>query len=70
MVVPGYTYGNSLKKSWNHSIDENDIIYTKRPAHVIIASQAEGYTTVVSLGCAGTVNEVMEGIKKNQFSPL
>jgi YegS/Rv2252/BmrU family lipid kinase len=66
----GVRVWEQFKELWNHPLDENDIIFTKRPGHAIeIASTAEGYTTLVSVGGDGTVNEVMEGIMKNRSGP-
>lgn len=59
-----------FKKLWNEPLDLKDIIFTERPAHAIdIASNAEGYTTIVSVGGDGTVNEVIQGILQNKSTP-
>jgi len=59
-----------FKKLWKEEIPEEDVIITKRPGHATeIAFQAKGYSTIVSVGGDGTVNEVMEGILKNKSHP-
>ncbi len=59
-----------FKTLWNEPIDTKDITMTKRSAHAIdIASKAEGYTTIVSVGGDGTVNEVMQGVLQNESKP-
>ncbi len=66
----GLNVWETFKGLWNQPIDEKDIILTTRPGHAIeIASEAEGYTTLVSVGGDGTVNEVMEGVMKNRSGP-
>ena len=59
-----------FKKLWQDDIDKNDIIYTERSYHAIeIASRAEGYSSIVSVGGDGTVNEVMQGVLRNKSKP-
>lgn len=66
----GIKVWGKFKDLWGNDIDENDIVFTKRPLHGIeIASRAEGYSTIVSVGGDGTVNEVMQGVLKNNFKP-
>ena len=59
-----------FKKLWNEPIDKKDMTFTKRPAHAIeIATKAEGYSSIVSVGGDGTVNEVMQGVLYNESKP-
>jgi len=59
-----------FKNLWGQKIDDKDVIFTKRPLHAIeIASSAKGYDTIAAVGGDGTVNEVIEGIFKNNSKP-
>jgi len=66
----GLRVWDKFKKLWEEDIPLKDIIYTERPLHAIeIASKAGGYSTIVSVGGDGTVNEVMQGVLSNKSNP-
>ena len=66
----GIRVWDTFKKLWDQPIADEDVIFTERPLHAIeIASSAKEYNIIAAVGGDGTVNEVMEGVYKNNNNP-
>ena len=66
----GVKVWHKFRDLWEEDINEKDIIFTERSLHGIdIASKAGGYDIIVAVGGDGTVNEVMQGVLKNNSNP-